>query len=92
MSDIEAAVKKVNSLGDIDLLVNNAGIALLDPFEEIKMGDFDKYVFKCFRPHEYCHSNLYESFDVFWLTGENKNYLLCIDFFFPPLSAYGNYK
>lgn len=42
LSDIEAAVKKVNSLGDIDLLVNNAGIALLDPFEEIKMGDFDK--------------------------------------------------
>ena len=61
-------MKKVNSLGDIDLLVNNAGIALLDPFEEIKMGDFDKYVFKCFRPHEYCHSN----FDVFWLTGEKK--------------------
>lgn len=65
-------MKKVNSLGDIDLLVNNAGIALLDPFEEIKMGDFDKYVFKCFRPQEHCHSNLYENFDAFWLTGENK--------------------
>lgn len=47
MAEIEAAVKKVERLGDIDLLVNNAGIALLDPFEEIKMGDFDKYVFMC---------------------------------------------
>lgn len=65
-------MKKVNSLGDIDLLVNNAGIALLDPFEEIKMGDFDKYVFKCFEPNEHCYSNLYENFDVFWLTGEKK--------------------
>ena len=65
-------MKKVNSLGDIDLLVNNAGIALLDPFEEIKMGDFDKYVFKRFGPNEHCYSNLYENFDVFWLTRENK--------------------
>ena len=64
-------MKKVNSLGDIDLLVNNAGIALLDPFEEIKMGDFDKYVFKCFGPNEHCYSNLYENVDVFWLTREN---------------------
>ena len=45
LSDIEAASKKVDSLGDIHLLVNNAGIAILGPFEEIKLEDFDKYVF-----------------------------------------------
>ena len=43
--DIEAALKKIESLGDIHLLVNNAGIAILGPFEEAKLDDFDKYVF-----------------------------------------------
>lgn len=42
LSDIEAATKKIESLGDIHLLVNNAGIAILGPFEEIKFEDFDK--------------------------------------------------
>ncbi|KAJ7372599.1 hypothetical protein OS493_017870 [Desmophyllum pertusum] len=42
LSDIEAASKKVDSLGDIHLLVNNAGIAILGPFEEVKLEDFDK--------------------------------------------------
>ena len=45
MFDIEAATKKIESLGDIHLLVNNAGIAILGPFEEIKFEDFDKYEF-----------------------------------------------
>jgi len=43
LSDIEAATSKIESLGDIHLLVNNAGIAILGPFEEIKFEDFDKY-------------------------------------------------
>jgi len=42
LSDIEAATNKIESLGDIHLLVNNAGIAILGPFEEIKFEDFDK--------------------------------------------------
>jgi len=42
LSDIEAATSKIESLGDIHLLVNNAGIAILGPFEEIKFEDFDK--------------------------------------------------
>jgi len=42
LSDIKAATKKIESLGDIHLLVNNAGIAILGPFEEIKFEDFDK--------------------------------------------------
>jgi len=40
--DIEATLKKIESLGDIHLLVNNAGIAILGPFEEAKPDDFDK--------------------------------------------------
>lgn len=42
LSDTEAATKKIESLGHISLLVNNAGIAILGPFEEIKLEDFDK--------------------------------------------------
>jgi len=45
LSDIETATKKIESLGNIHLLVNNAGIAILGPFEEIKVEDFDKYEF-----------------------------------------------
>ena len=44
LCDIEATLKTVESIGDIHLLVNNAGIAILGPFEEAKPEDFDKYV------------------------------------------------
>lgn len=42
LCDIEATLKTVESIGDIHLLVNNAGIAILGPFEEAKPEDFDK--------------------------------------------------
>ncbi|XP_078349045.1 L-xylulose reductase-like [Oculina patagonica] len=42
LSDVEAATKIIEGLGDIHLLVNNAGVAILAPFEEIKLKDFDK--------------------------------------------------
>ena len=42
---LEAALKTIEGFGDIHLLVNNAGIAILGPFEEAKLDDFDKYVF-----------------------------------------------
>lgn len=44
LCDIEATLKTVESIGDIHLLVNNAGIAILGPFEEAKPEDFDKYI------------------------------------------------
>lgn len=47
LCDIEATLKTVESIGDIHLLVNNAGIAILGPFEEAKPEDFDKYVDCC---------------------------------------------
>ena len=45
LCDIEATLKTVESIGDIHLLVNNAGIAILGPFEDAKPEDFDKYVY-----------------------------------------------
>lgn len=42
LCDIEAALKTIESLGDIHLLVNNAGIAILGPFKEANLEDFDK--------------------------------------------------
>lgn len=42
LCDIEAALQKIECLGDIHLLVNNAGITILSPFEEAKPNDFDK--------------------------------------------------
>lgn len=44
LCDIEAALQKIECLGDIHLLVNNAGITILSAFEEAKPNDFDKYV------------------------------------------------
>jgi len=41
-ADVRLAVSEtLKSLGTIDLLVNNAGIALLKPFEELTLGDWD---------------------------------------------------
>lgn len=43
LEDWEATEKAVKDLGHIDLLVNNAGVAILEPFLDIKSQSFDKY-------------------------------------------------
>lgn len=42
MGDWEATEAALNNMGDIDLLVNNAGIALLQPFLEVTKEAFDR--------------------------------------------------
>ncbi|XP_057367616.1 L-xylulose reductase-like [Daphnia carinata] len=42
LEDWEATEKAVKGLGHIDLLVNNAGVAILEPFLDIKNESFDK--------------------------------------------------
>ena len=44
LEDWEATRKAVKNLGHIDLLVNNAGVAILESFLDIKSESFDKYV------------------------------------------------
>ena len=44
LQDWDAAKKAVQEIGHIDLLVNNAGIAILESFLDIKDDSFDKYV------------------------------------------------
>lgn len=43
LEDWEATQKAVKDLGHIDLLVNNAGVAILESFLDIKSESFDKY-------------------------------------------------
>ena len=45
LSDVESAMKTIESLGNIQLLVNNAAIAKLAPFKDVQLEDFDKYVY-----------------------------------------------
>ena len=42
LSDWEATRKAVDSIGHVDLLVNNAGIAILESFMTITPDSFDK--------------------------------------------------
>ena len=42
LADWDATKKAVEAIGPIDLLVNNAGISILDPFLDVKPEDFDK--------------------------------------------------
>lgn len=44
IADWEKTRKVVESLGHFDALVNNAAIAVCEPFLECKPSDFDKYV------------------------------------------------
>jgi NAD(P)-dependent dehydrogenase (short-subunit alcohol dehydrogenase family) len=42
MSDLKATTAAFNDIGDVDLLVNNAGIAYLAPFLEHDMDEFQR--------------------------------------------------
>ncbi|XP_071954194.1 L-xylulose reductase-like [Antedon mediterranea] len=42
LADVEATTVAVNNCGDIDLLVNNAAVAILEPFLEVTKDIFDK--------------------------------------------------
>ena len=42
LADVEEARQAADAAGDVDLLVNNAGIAILDPFLDARVEDFDK--------------------------------------------------
>lgn len=42
LTDWEATQKAVTDIGHIDLLVNNAGVAILEPFLDIKPESLDK--------------------------------------------------
>lgn len=44
LTDWEATERAVRDIGHVDLLVNNAGVAVLEPFLDIKPESFDKYV------------------------------------------------
>ena len=44
LSDWEDTRRKVEALGRIDLLVNNAAIAIAKPFLDFTSEDFDQYV------------------------------------------------
>ena len=44
LSDWDDTVSAVKKLGDVDLLVNNAGVINLAGFMDIKPQDFDEYV------------------------------------------------
>jgi len=44
LSDVDAAAAAVEKAGDLDLVVNNAGITILDPFLEASAADFDKVI------------------------------------------------
>ncbi len=44
IEDVKATTEAVEALGTVDLLVNNAAIALLESFLTAKVEDFDKYV------------------------------------------------
>lgn len=44
LSDAEQARAGAQQAGDVDLLINNAGISILDPFLEAKAEDFDQIV------------------------------------------------
>lgn len=46
LSDWNAAKKIVESLGPIDILVNNAAVIIREPFLEITAETFDAYVFR----------------------------------------------
>lgn len=50
LSDWEATKNALKNLCRIDALVNNAGIAILAPFLEIKPEDFDSYAIIIFYP------------------------------------------
>ena len=66
LCDIAAAVKKIDCLGDIHLLVNNAGIAILGPFEDSKPDDFDTYVFMLIilLSYNYMRNSVVGAFDL----------------------------
>ena len=44
VSDIEATKKEVGKLGPIHLLVNNAGVADIQPFLEVTPESYDRYI------------------------------------------------
>lgn len=44
LTDWQATQKAVEDIGHIDLLVNNAGVSVLESFLDIKPESFDKYV------------------------------------------------
>jgi L-xylulose reductase len=49
LEDWEATKKAVEAVGHIDLLVNNAGVNILESFLDIQQESFDKYV-PCYLP------------------------------------------
>jgi NAD(P)-dependent dehydrogenase (short-subunit alcohol dehydrogenase family) len=44
LADADEAREGAEKAGDVDLLVNNAGISILDPFLEAKVEDFDRTI------------------------------------------------
>lgn len=50
IADWDKTREVVESLGHFDALVNNAAIAICEPFLNCTASEFDKYVLECYSP------------------------------------------
>lgn len=64
IADWEKTRKVVESLGHFDALVNNAAVAICEPFLDCSSSDFDKYAFKSHFPNAYMITHIQNNIDA----------------------------